>query len=732
MARVHWVAGRAALAWVRDKGSIMFRLLRYFSIASLISMVLAAAVLGAIYRQLATRHLLELGESNNVALTQTLANSVWPQLRGFADAAGPLDIEALRRHPAIAGLRHSVVEQMRDTKMVKVKLYSLDGRTLFSTEAKQIGEDKSHNAGFLAARQGRPTSELTHRNQFSAFDQVLENRDLLSSYVALRRAPEAPIEGVLEVYTDVTGLLGSIERGQRLVTLGVAAVLALLYGILFFIVRHADSVIKGQYEQQRRSEHALRDSQEHLEHRVQERTIELEAINHTLEIEVVERKQAEQRIEFMAYHDALTGLPNRVLLLDRIKQSLAWADRRGIQLAVAFIDLDHFKHINDSLGHQIGDQVLQAVARRLPLCLRAGDTIARVGGDEFIVSLPDISSDLDLSQIAHKLLDAFVLPIEVAGHQLHLTASIGIALYPEHGRDVVTLMRNADSAMYSAKQLGRNRHQMFAEHMNVRVQQRMMMESDMRHAIDSNGFVLHYQPIVALDSGAMVGAEALLRWPNAHRAWISPVEFIPVAEDSGLIVPLGEWVLNEACSQLRRWRERGLRDLTLAVNLSPRQFASEGLAARIGALIERSGIDPACLHLEITEGLLMSQSEVILANFEGLARLGIKFSIDDFGTGYSSLGYLKRFPIHLLKIDRSFVQDLPDNRDNVAIVTAVSAMAKSLGMGIIAEGVETDAQRAFLKQLGCDWMQGFLFSRPVPADEFMALAFGQREIGAAA
>ncbi|MEO6354281.1 MAG: EAL domain-containing protein [Burkholderiaceae bacterium] len=710
----------------------MFRLLRYFSIASLVSLVLAAAVLGAVYRQIATRHLLELGESNNVALTQTLANSFWPQLHSFADSTGRLDVEALRRHPDIAGLRLGVVEQMRDTNMIKVKLYNLDGRTLFSTETKQVGEYESRNAGFLSARQGQPASELTHRDQFSAFEQVIENRDVLSSYVALRRAPDAPIEGVVEVYSDVTDLLGGIERGQRLVTASVVVVLTLLYAILFFIVRHADRVIKGQYEQQRRSEHALRDAQEHLEHRVQERTTELEVINHSLEIEVEERKRTEQRIEFMAYHDALTGLPNRELLLDRIKQSLTWADRRGVQLAVAFIDLDHFKHINDSLGHHIGDQVLQSIAQRLPLCLREGDTIARVGGDEFIVSLPDIHSDLDLFQIAQKLLDAIVLPIEVAGHTLHLTASIGIAMYPEHGRDVVTLMRNADSAMYSAKQLGRNRHQMFAEHMNLRVQQRVMMESAMRHAIESNAFELYYQPIVALDSGAIVGAEALLRWPNPHGAWISPVEFIPVAEESGLIVPLGEWVLNEACSQLHRWRERGLRDFTLAVNLSPCQFASEGLAAKVAAEIERAEIDPAWLHLEITESLLMSQSEVILANFDGFERLGIKFSLDDFGTGYSSLGYLKRFPLHLLKIDRSFVQGLPDDSDNAAIVTAVIAMAKSLGMEVVAEGIETDAQRMFLKRLGCSHGQGFLFSRPVPADEFAALIFDPLEISAAA
>lgn len=713
----------------------MFRLLRYFSIASLISMVLAAVVLGAAYRQIATNNLIELGESNNVALTQTLANSLWPQLRSFASLAERLDVDALRLHPDFAGLRQSVVEQMRDTKMVKVKLYNLDGRTLFSTEARQIGDDKGHNGGFLSARQGRAVSELTHRNQFSAFDQVIENRDVLSSYVALRRAPDATVEGVLEVYTDVTDLLGSIEIGQRLVILIVAAVLAVLYGILFFIVRHANSVIQGQYEQLRHSEHALRDSQEHLERRVHERTVELEAINYALEAEIMERKHAEQRIEFMADHDALTGLPNRVLLLDRVNQSLARADRRETQLAVAFIDLDDFKRINDSLGHHIGDHVLQTIALRLPSCLREGDTIARVGGDEFVVSLPDIHLDgypSQVTQIAQKLLDAIVEPIEAGGHKLHLTASIGIAMYPAHGRDVVTLMRNADSAMYCAKSLGRNRHQMFAEHMNVREQLRLTMESEMRLAIERSEFVLYYQPIVALESGRIVGAEALLRWPNVNGPWISPVEFIPMAEETGLILPIGEWVLNEACSQLQVWREHGLSDLTLAVNLSPSQFASEGFAADVAAVIERTGVDPARLHLEITESLLMSQRDVVRANFQELGCLDIKFSLDDFGTGYSSLGYLKRFPLHLLKIDRSFVQDLPDDSDDAAIVTAVMAMAKSLGMTVIAEGIETNEQHAFLKHLGCDHGQGFLFSRPVPAAEFLEQVFKQIKIKAAA
>lgn len=311
-------------------------------------------------------------------------------------------------------------------------------------------------------------------------------------------------------------------------------------------------------------------------------------------------------------------------------------------------------------------------------------------------------------------------------HLLELGESNNVALTQTLANSLWPQLRGVTDAVRQLEVEALRRHPDIA---GLRVQERMMMESDMRHAIESNAFVLYYQPIVALDSGAIVGAEALLRWPNAHGAWVSLVEFIPVAEESGLIVPLGEWVFTEACKQLQKWRACGLRDLTLAVNLSPRQFAAEGLAATVAAVIERTEIDPALLHIEITESLLMSQSEIIVANLD---RLGIKFSIDDFGTGYSSLGYLKRFPIHLLKVDRSFVQDLPDNTDNVAIVTAVIAMAKSLGMGIVAEGVETDTQRTFLQQLDCDWMQGFLFGRPVPADAFMALAFERLEISAAA
>lgn len=654
-------------------------------------MVLAAIVLGTLHQLFEKNRLVRFGESRNVTLTQAFSNSIWPQFRSFANATRLLDQDALHRHPDIDKLSQSVRDAVRNTPTIRVTIFQLDGRTLFSTDATQIGAHNSSDAGFLSARQGLALSEITHHDKFNAFDGELENHDVLSSYIPLRSSADAPIEGVMTIYTDVTDLLASDEREERLVTLSVVAVLTALYGILFFIVRHADGVIRKQYEQQRHIEQSLR---------------------------------------HVTTHDALTNLPNRLLLLDRIKQSLSSAERHNNLLAVAFVDLDNFQNINNSLGHHIGDRVLQTVAQHLARCLRESDTITRLGGDEFVVCMPDIHSSVDLFQIAKKMLAAIALPIEAEGRELHLTASIGIALYPEHGKDAETLMRKADMAMHSAKHLGRNRHQMFVEHMNVQVQQQVQLEDEMWRALENNEFVLYYQPIVDLRSGAIVGAEALLRWPNAYGAWLSPSEFIPMTEKCGLIVPLSEWVLSEACTQLQAWREsvHELSDFTIAVNLSSRHFATAGLATMIAGVIEQTEIDSRMLHLEITDGLLTDMNESVLANFEGLKRIGIKFALDDFGTGYSSLGYLRSFPIDMLKIDRSFVQDLPDNADNVAIVTTIIALANSLSLTVVAKGVETGAQLASLQQLGCHLAQGFLFSRPLPADEFLTLVLEQRDM----
>ena len=654
-------------------------------------MVAAAVVLATLHQLFEKNHLLRYGESRNIVLTQAFANNIWPQFRGFANTAKRLDADTLRRQPDLVKLGRSVRNAVRNTPTVRVQIFLLDGRTLFSTDPAQIGTRNGSDPGFLSAIQGLPFSIATRYNKFSAFDGELVNRDVLSSYIPLRGSANAPIQGVMAIYTDITDLEASNRKEEKQVVLSVAAVLAALYGILFFIVKHADNVIRNQYDQQRRTE---------------------------------------QNLRHVTTHDTLTDLPNRLLLLDRIKQSLTSAERHNKQLAVAFIDLDNFQIVNNSLGHGIGDQVLRTMAQRLAGCLRESDSVARVGGDEFVVSLPDIHSNVDLFRIAKKLLNTIAAPIEIGGRELHLTASIGIALYPEHGKDAETLIGKADMAMHSAKRLGRNMHQMYVEHMSEEVQQQVQLENEMWRALENNEFVLHYQPVVDLKSGAIVGAEALLRWPNEHGTWLSPAEFIPLTEKCGLIVPLSEWVLSEACAQLHAWREEGhgLGLLTMSVNLSPHHFATAGLATMIAGVMEQDEIDPRLLHLDITDEFLKDANESVLANIEGLKRIGIKLSLDNFGTGYSSLGYLRSYPIDLLKIDRTFIQGLPDNADHAAIVTTIIALANSLGLTVVAKGVETDAQVSFLQQIGCHHAQGFLFSHPLPAEEFLSLVLEKRDM----
>ncbi len=695
----------------------MFKLLRYFSLTSLVSIVAVAAALGFFYRQSAVRSMVEMGESNNKALTVVLANSLWPWLAPYFKRADTLRSDQLQAHPDRAELFGVLKEQVAGLSVAKVKVYDLNGRTVFSTEAKQIGEDKSGNAGFQAARRGEVTSELTHRDQFSAFERTIENSDLLSTYIPMYRVANGPVVAVFEVDDDVTPFLQRIAQTQRRLIVGVCLILSLLYGVLFFIVRHADRIIRRQYRERELAEEALRSAQALLEQRVAERTTELARANHGLEMEVAERRIVEQRVTHMAHHDVLTGLPNRTLLTDRVDQAIARANRSGGKLAVLFLDLDRFKNINDSLGHSVGDQLLQAVSKRLSACLRNEDTAARLGGDEFIVSLPQVAGGSEAANVAARILAELSKPFSVCGHELPAEASIGIALYPDDGDNTLTLMRNADTAMYHAKEAGRGNCQFFSPSMNVRVNHRLSTETSLRRALDHGEFSVHYQPLIELGTERIVGAEALLRWPQKDNRIVSPAEFIPVAEETGLIVPLGEWVLREACAQARAWQQLqpGVR---VAVNLSARQFRQKGLVGIVEQALRDSGLDADLLELELTESMLMHHADDAVQTLGQLDDMGVRLAIDDFGTGYSSLSYLKRFPIHTLKIDRSFVNDISTDPDDAAIVTAIVAMGHGLNLDVLAEGVETEAQAAFLRSLSCDLAQGFHFGRPMPATDF--------------
>ncbi len=430
---------------------------------------------------------------------------------------------------------------------------------------------------------------------------------------------------------------------------------------------------------------------------------------------ITERKLAEQRIAHMAHHDALTGLPNRVLLRDRIQQAIAQAHRAGSQLAVLFLDLDRFKTINDSLGHQLGDRLLQSVASRILVCVREGDTVSRVGGDEFVIVIPGIGAASDASAVAAKILEVLATAFHLHGNDLHVAASIGISLYPADGSDAETLMRNADTAMYHAKDSGRANYQFFTQHMNVQAQQRLTLETSLRRGLENDEFELHYQPIFELRDRSVTGFEALLRWhPPGGTAVVPPSEFIAAAEECGIIVPLGEWVLREALHRARAWQSPG-RALSIAVNVSAHQLARPSFVEGLRNLVAETGIDPGLVELEVTEGVIIEGAGEAREALFQLAALGVEIAIDDFGTGYSGLAYLKRLPIDTVKIDQSFVRDLTVDPDDAAIVTAIVAMSRSLGIDVVAEGVETEEQLEELKRLGCQRAQGFLLARPMTA-----------------
>jgi diguanylate cyclase (GGDEF)-like protein/PAS domain S-box-containing protein len=437
-------------------------------------------------------------------------------------------------------------------------------------------------------------------------------------------------------------------------------------------------------------------------------------------VDISEQKAAENKIRELAEFDPLTGLPNRRLLHDRFAQMVAVAEREQSDLALIFLDLDHFKRINDSLGHSVGDDLLCAVAERLASVIRKIDTLARLGGDEFIFALPGIQA-ATAAEVARRLLEVCASPFSVAGHDLTISPSLGISLYPRDGKDLEALLCNADTAMYKAKELGRNNFQFYASEMNVATLEHLLMESSLRRAMNSGEFVLHYQPLICLRTGQITGVEALIRWQHPDLGLIMPDRFIHVAEDTGLINPLGDWVLCEACRQAMVWQEAGLPALRMAVNVAPVQFRQAGFVEELAGALAASGLNAEYLELELTERTVMHDAEINLGTMSAINRMGVELALDDFGTGYSSLAYLRRFPVGKLKIDRSFVRDMVDEADDQAIASTIVLMGHNLRLKVLAEGVETADQLALLRKMGCDMAQGFYFSRAVPAEQLADL-----------
>ncbi len=476
-----------------------------------------------------------------------------------------------------------------------------------------------------------------------------------------------------------------------------------------------------------------------LEERVALRTEEIEIANQQLASAKEQAESVAKRMEYYAHHDALTGLPNRILFNDRIDTALAHAQRQQSMLALLFLDLDRFKVINDSLGHAVGDQLLRVVSRRIRKCLRTDDTVARLGGDEFMVLLTDIKSSADAGRIGNKIIDSLVKPASCNGHELHITTSIGVSIYPFDGLDTDTLVKNSDVSMYRAKELGRNKLVYYTAEMNAVSRKQLSLETSLRKALENDELELYYQPQVDITTNTIIGAEALLRWQHPEMGAINPLDFLPIAEDSGMIIPIGEWVLHTAFRQLRGWHDAGHKQLGLAVNLSASQIARPGLTRTIKHALETTGINAGMTELEITENVVMKNLDTAIVILDKLKAMGFRIAMDDFGTGYSSLGYLRKLPIDTVKIDKSFVREIPDNKEDTLIAQAVIAMAQSLGLSLVAEGVENNKQLEFLRQQNCTVVQGYLFSKPLSPADFTDLLtahsstgqnYRRREIGA--
>ena len=663
----------------------MLNLLRYSQIIAVAVLVAVVVALSLLYRGMVVDSLVDSETQASVGLTRVFANAVWPSYAGFVRRSGSLSTGELARSKEIAALDQDLRKLARGLNVAKVKIYDLNGLTVFSTDPRQIGEDKSANPGFRRARDGYPASEITFRNRFDAWEGTVSDRNIISTYVPVHLDEATPVEAVFEVYSDVTHLVERMQASQRKIVGGVLGAMALVWLVVQLMLLH-----------------------------YQRRLAEGER----------QRKAQEEWMRHQAFHDPLTDLPNRVSFTEHLGEAMRRAKRADWRLGLLFVDLDLFKRVNDSMGHDAGDRLLRVAAERIRGAVREADLLFRMGGDEFTVLLEDVHGPEEAGAVAQRMLDAIAEPVHLDHHEIAVSASIGIAMYPRDGVAGERLVKSADTAMYRAKELGRNRYAFFSPEMNQRVEEQMRLEGALRRAQKNNEFALHFQPRVSAATGRAIGFEALLRWRHPEWGLVEPARFIPVLEETGLILPVGAWVLAEACHQAKAWQAGAPAALRVSVNISPRQFRSEGLLKAVAGALRASGLPPQLLELELTEGLLVENVDYAMDLMHKLKALGTTLSIDDFGTGYSSLSYLKRFPIDSLKVDKSFVRDLAASPKDAAIVDAICLLARSLGIGLVAEGVEESWQAQYLSERHCTEMQGYLFSRPV-APEALAEALAR-------
>jgi len=685
----------------RSPNTRMFNLTGYFSVLSLLLIVVAGVVLGSYFQNFSTHHLISQAEQDNVSMARFVHNALHEDFSAIVTSSYVAKNQD-QIHASATGLLPAVLALIRKSDVIKVKVYNRNGLTVFSSDLKQVGADMRHKPGFQSAIRGEVSSYLQTRDVLTAHEGERANIDFIASYMPMHGA-DGSVLGVFEIYREVTPLVRRVNSTLWQVAIAATLALALLYLLQLLVVRHAQRVLRQQAQE-------LESMNLKLDRRVEERTCALEA-------EIAERLHAEKQLDHLAYHDPLTGLPNRLMFKAHLTQSLLRIARQKTQLAVLFIDLDRFKDVNDTLGHSIGDDLLVAVTQRIKTCVRTSDTLARHGGDEFICILETMAEPDDARLVAEKLLALFHQPFSVRGNELYLSASIGISLAPDDGTEVEILVRNADAAMYQAKAGGRNRFHFYTPEMTREAQDRVRIETLLRHAIKTSELAVHFQPKVDANTTLLTGAEALLRWNSHELGSVPPARFIPLAEGSGLIVELGAWVLRETCRQVAAWDAEGFFVPKVSINLSVKQLERGDFLEQVRDILHATGIDPVRIEFEITESIIMSVDDS-LAMLNALRTLGVSLSVDDFGTGYSSLAYLRDLPIQTLKIDRSFICGIGVNPGDEAIIRTVIELAHSFGFTTVAEGVETPHQARFLCNISCDQIQGFLYGKAVAESDF--------------
>lgn len=660
--------------------SSRLHLTRSYSLRSLIGIAIIAVIMVGFHRYVAVENLKAQETSFNVSLAASLSVTLLPYYAEFVREARLMPAEALAHTPQFQAMRREIADRMRGLRVVKVKIYDSEGLTVFSTDLTQIGSDESTNPAFARVMRGETVSELSLRGNINAFnDEVIEDVDVLSTYIPIRRDGSEAVEGGFEIFSDVTALVRGIERTSYTILAGVTVLLLLLYAFLLAIVQRADRLID-------------RHERERLRHQ-------------------------QSRMEYLARYDALTELPNRSHFMALLSDAVNQARRDGARIGMICLAIDRFKLVNDSLGHEYGDRALIEYARRLRTCVGDEPVIARIGGDQFAIMDRALGIPRTARGYAERIVALSSEPMQLNGREIVLTASLGLAVAEAGAEDAELLMENAISAMRTAKQAGRNGFVFFTPMPGARPRERLILEMDLRKALAGQQFELHYQPRVDTRTGTVSSLEALLRWRHPQRGLLMPTEFVPLLEDMDLMDSIGAWVLEEACRQTHVWRTNGHRGLRVSVNVSLRQFRAESLLDSVRHALETSGLDNDALELEMTESVLADDLGKAQAIASALRTLGVHIAIDDFGTGYSSLSYLIHFPVSYLKIDRLFISDLPDNTRHAALVTAIAAMASSLNLHTVAEGVENQAQYDFLRKLGYSEIQGFWLGPPRAADE---------------